>query len=233
MARIKRAPPEQGGLFDPPAAPPPMDPVNPGLHARPVTIAPGVEFGMIPFASGTQQAVTTLREAMGLPPRTRVKISSGSAGTAAGNQAEAAPSGAVFWTPAQSEESSSGSAGTGVGNDPETTPSDVGPAKPAQPGEPFSHFSQTGRLNADEATRAIQGRSLGYVGVWFIRTQVAVCRDCHRSMIEGTAQFIPCGFEGQGPMATVYTCEQRKPNVQARCGVCGNPTVGEVAGLNG
>ena len=136
---------------------------------------------------------------------------------------------------------SSGSAGTAEGNQAETVPvataivADPGYAQPAQPDEtkPYSHFTQTNRLSADEARRALRGQSLGYTGVWFCRTRVAVCRDCHQAMTAGTQQFIPKGFDGQGPMAVIYNCQQRKPNVDAKCGVCGQPTVGEVMGLDG
>ncbi len=134
------------------------------------------------------------------------------------------------------KQDSSGSSGTGAGNHPATAPNTApGSRDSDQPDEtkPFSHFTKTNQLSADEARRAIRGQSLGYTGVWFIRTGVAVCRDCHEGMTAGTQQFIPKGFEGQGPMATVYDCQQRKPNVDARCGVCGQPTIGEVMGPNG
>ncbi len=133
------------------------------------------------------------------------------------------------------KQDSSGSAGSTKGNEVESAPSGACPARPAQPDEtkPFSHFTQTNQLSAIEATRAVRGQSLGYTGVWFCRTRVAVCRDCHQAMTAGTEQYTPKGFEGQGPMAVIYNCQQRKPNVDAKCGVCGNVTIGEVVGLDG
>lgn len=97
-------------------------------------------------------------------------------------------------------------------------------------GEPWSYFTKSKQLSAEEASRVVRGRTLGYVGVRFHKTGATLCRTCHEGMIAGTDKFVPIGFEGQGYQATVYSSEQRKANVMSRCAVCSNDVIGEVSG---
>ncbi len=204
MARIKRAPAEQADLFGTPRGQPPEDRVNPGLR---------------PPGAGPDEIV---RGPWPLIPEQTVELHMQEL---ASGKAEAGATLANILAPRMVR--------TKIQKIEPVFDEQAAAAKLAEPAKPFSHFTQTGQLSADEAQRALRGLSLGYTGVWFMRTQVAVCRDCHQSMTAGTEQFVPRGFDGQGPMATVYSSEQRVPNVMARCGVCGNSVAGEVMGLNG
>lgn len=101
--------------------------------------------------------------------------------------------------------------------------------KPALRQGPVSDFTG-GPLSAIEASRVIQGRTLGYVGVTFHQSRVVLCRPCHEALIAGTQVYSPPQFAGHGYLAVVYGCEDRRANVQKECVLCQEPVKGEVVG---